>query len=382
MAAWLLAGGGAMAQPEPESSAAVGGQPVAQPGNASPDQFFASLVNALDSTDFNLRQQATEQLAIHDLVTLEMIEQRLRSDTSLTPEQRQRLMEAGRQRFGRTPRAAMGVMFDQMGPLRDRIVVDRTFEKFPSFTVLQEGDIIDSAAGVRLIGPSARIILRSIIFSRDPGEELDVVIRRGAERLTVKLALGRYQDLDNNAPLDEPSLTRAWRVRTQQGAGRGWGAEPIRSGMTAEQWKDANNENRQRQLATAKPKVRAAAAGGVPPVAGGTPRARASDEGAMAQWNSRRDPDDQMLELAGLRFGQLTDDGDALAKRTMSTEEELSSLEQMVEMAKNRSLKDPDIVMQQGQRVPARPAAESAVERQVRLFEKQIAAVKAEAEGK
>lgn len=215
----------------------------------------------LSSPDFQSRQQATEALLADDRLTLAMVEKVLRRP-ELSEEARTRLLQVGRQIFFRTPRAAMGLQFG--GNLRDRVVVDKTFEKFESFRLLEQGDLIVEAGGYRLDGPGSRIMVQSIIISRDPGESLPVVIRRGAQRLELSIPLGRFADLENNANfIPEDRLARAWRMRSAQF--RGDRSAAIRVAPPAGGWSPTLEQQRRVELAA----LRRQAMEGAPQIAGG-----------------------------------------------------------------------------------------------------------------
>lgn len=188
------------------------------------------LINQLGSPDFRTREKATEQLTADDRISLSALETALRRN-DLSMESRTRLLQVARAKFSRTPRAAMGVQFG--GNLRDRVVVGKTFERFESHRLLQEGDMIVGAGGYRLEGPSGRALLQSLIVSRDPGDVLQVVVRRGAEKLTIDIPLGKFNDLDNNF-LPEDRIVRAWRLRS---AGlQPQVDEPVRVKVDASAW--------------------------------------------------------------------------------------------------------------------------------------------------
>jgi hypothetical protein len=360
-------------------------QPVAPEPAADPDLFFNSLLAALDSADLRLRDQASQHLATHDSISLEQIESALCGPRAerLSPEQRQRLFEAGRARFSRAPRAAMGVQFDQTGPLRDRIIVERTYDKFPSSRLLEEGDIIDSADGVRLLGPGSRTILRSMIFSREPGESIGVVVRRGAQRLDLAIPLGRYQDLDSSVPLDPDSLMRAWRERLRRAAAspdsRGAAATAVRPPMSADQWRESNQRWDQRRAMTGAGRAGGGPAVRTEPVAGGAPRPRVLDDAALMRLYPYRNLND--WDTPAWRLWPPGEDPDTLARRTASPEEELRAMQMYVENLRlklGRADQEPANAIDRARRAGL---GEGPADRQLRLLEKQLEALKAEADG-
>jgi hypothetical protein len=197
-------------------------------------KVFEQLVTDLAGNDFAARQHASEKLFANEQFDLPLLETALKRD-NLTLEARTRLLAIARQRFFRTPRAALGFQFG--GQLRDRIVVGQTFPKFDAFGKLEEGDMIVVADGFKLEGPGARPLLQSIIISHEPGEVLKLVVRRGARKLDLDITLGKFSDLEQQGggALLEDRLSRAWRIRSQ--AKIGAAAEPIRvEGARAAPW--------------------------------------------------------------------------------------------------------------------------------------------------
>lgn len=229
-------------------------------------QEFDRLITDLAGNDFAARQHASEKLYANDQFDLPMLESALKRD-GITLEARSRVLAIARQRFYRTPRAALGFQFG-MGPLRDRIVVGQTFPKFDSATKLEEGDMFVSADGFKLDGPGAKVLLQSIIISHEPGEVLKLTIRRGPRKVDLEIKLGKFADLDQGGgALMEDRLARAWRIRSQ--AKHGAAAEPIRiSGVRPAPWggsEDAAQRKAerimQRESNEASPKL---AGGGMP----------------------------------------------------------------------------------------------------------------------
>ncbi len=167
------------------------------------------LVARLDSEDLLERERATQRLATSRAYSFDQIESLLLSD-ELSLEQRHRLTRAARERFAGTPRAAMGVQFDDL-LLRTRVVIGKTFEPFASSTMLEEGDMVVEADGLPIVGQGARTMLRSVILAHEPGDALPITVRRGSEKLTIELPLGNFGDLQNGR-LDPADIDRAWRV--------------------------------------------------------------------------------------------------------------------------------------------------------------------------
>lgn len=202
----LLAAAGVSAgasQPE----AAIPAAPDAQPART-----LDELIADLSSPDFDTRQIATDRLMTDSAITFADLEAVLQT-RELPIEAHARLSLAARERFRQTPRGAMGVGFN-LGSLRNRIVIDRTYAPFPCHQILEPGDVIVSADGVRLHGPMAQPTIQGLIVARDPGSVMKLVVRRGAEKLQLDVPLGRFADLENSN-LDPDRLVRAWRTRSR-----------------------------------------------------------------------------------------------------------------------------------------------------------------------
>jgi hypothetical protein len=233
-------------------------------GQISPT--FERLVAELGSPNFAIRQQASERIGANEQFTLEMMEGVLaRKDLSL--EARYRLSSIARQRFYRTPRAALGFRFGEQ--LRDPAVVGETFPPFPAARLLEPGDLIVRADGIRLDGPAAKPLLQAIIISHDPGETLHLVIRRGAKKMEIDAPLGKFVDLgQGGGMLPEDRLARAWRFRLQNRMGGV--AEPVRVEGTAADWASAMDDAQRKAEAAMRRDVNESS---VKFVGGGMPRA-------------------------------------------------------------------------------------------------------------
>lgn len=197
------AGERARAQPDAETQA------LAQ---ALEGQLIESRVAQLDHGDWIERARATEELRASDRVTLVTLEQML-AERRLSPEQRERLMDVARSKFMSSPRAAMGIRFFMA--ITSRVVIERTYPGFSAYDLLEPGDIIVSVDGVKLEGPASRPTMQSQIISRDPGEVLNLVVRRGKQTLNVQVGLGSFADLDQ-PNMSLTMLLRAWDARTQR----------------------------------------------------------------------------------------------------------------------------------------------------------------------
>lgn len=180
-----------------------------------------NLVADLGSPDIAKREDAMRILSADESITLPQLEGLLKAP-DLSPEQRCRITQAAKQRFMSSPRPAMGVQFDNRLP--DRVAIEKVYPKFPAAQFLQPGDLIVSCNGEKLHARAPWVRLGAHIFSREPGDTISLVVRRGAEKLEMEVPLGLYRDLvpaDNlNIPRDrgpdQDRLERAWELRSRQ----------------------------------------------------------------------------------------------------------------------------------------------------------------------
>lgn len=169
---------------------------------------LSALVAQLDSQDIQTRERATEMLAMSRFLTTRDIE-RLLEDDRLSPEQRARLVTAAGAHFFNEPRAAIGVRWDI--DFRESIVIVETIAGFDSDSKLESGDLVRSANGIPLDCFGAQNLFRYIIVSHDPGDTLDLSVRRGAGLVELEVVLGEYKDL--NQSLSPAQLVAAWNIR-------------------------------------------------------------------------------------------------------------------------------------------------------------------------
>ncbi len=178
------------------------------------------VVADLGSSDIAKREEAMRVLSSDASLTLTQLESLLK-DPNLSPEQRCRVSQAAKQRFMDTPKPAMGVRFDNRLP--DRVAIEQVYPGFPSAKLLEAGDIIVSCMGEDLHSRMAWVQLGAHIFSREAGDVVTLVVRRGAQKLTLDVPLGSYINLPNgnnnnqnpvNSPRsDDGRLDRAWELR-------------------------------------------------------------------------------------------------------------------------------------------------------------------------
>ncbi|MBX3359254.1 MAG: hypothetical protein KF745_12605 [Phycisphaeraceae bacterium] len=351
------------------------GQP--SPVAASPaDGPMPRLVALLDDPSYQVRQDASAQLVASTDITLPMIEATLANAASLSPEQRERLISAGRTRFERSPRGAMGIRPILTGLLRDRIIIDQTVPNFPCARLLEEGDILESADGARLVGPEAWELLRALIIAHEPGEVLSVVVLRGKDRLALDIPLGRYADLEGGG-VDARSIPRAWNLRASRLLTRS--EPPIRSGITAADWRETDALVRSRQAQMMADRVTGKSPRSLVE-SGGKPRAVISEEAAMARWNINQ----QQAFLGGPQRAVMFN-GVVNAEGffpTMTPEEELAELQAYIEVMKSQLDKnraagaDPVNLKRAGNELVA---GEVGAARQIRIAQKLSEAIKAHA---
>ncbi|HMN42507.1 MAG TPA: hypothetical protein PKE29_16825 [Phycisphaerales bacterium] len=293
---------------------------------------FDRLVADLASANFAARQAASTTLATNEQFTLEMLESALKSP-DLTLEARYRLFGIARQRFFRSPRAALGFKFG--GQLRDRVVVGETFPNFASFKVLQIGDMIVGADGMKIEGPGGQAMLQSIIISHDPGEIIHLTIRRGPQKLDLDIPLGKFADLDNaGAGLFEDRLARAWRIRSQSRMGAN--VEPVRVDGPTPPWMPAADDAQRKLDAAMRREANVVplqiVGGGMPRAAQATDDARFAEQGFRPQVVVMPNGQARIINMPVFRnafggigggFGDFDPDN---GRQAMKPEEELAQL--------------------------------------------------------
>ncbi|MBL8990373.1 MAG: PDZ domain-containing protein [Phycisphaerae bacterium] len=237
------------------------------PGPTSIDE----LVARLGADSFPQREAATLELSQRTEIPIADVERAL-ANPALTLEQRTRLIEAARAKFYAAPRAALGVQFDSLQP--SRAVISKTFPAFPAAAMLQPGDEI-IRVGDQSVTEEGWGVVRPKILSRDPGQSLDMTIRRNGEDLRLAVPLGKFTDLPQ-ARMDSWDLQAAWLERR---AAFEPTAAPIRIAGADEPW--------ERDFAARQPGFNTRAFSHTPLLAvGGEPRGgqtiHDADDGAAA----------------------------------------------------------------------------------------------------
>lgn len=259
------------------------GQPVviirgdAVPMGLQPDRFaytpdpqaaarLDEAIVSLSATDAQVREETSRRLEDDRGISLSMIDAAIRAGGDKLPlEARIRLVAAARDRFWRTPRAALGIQF--WNNLRDRVVVEQTFKEFDSAAKLEDGDMIVEADGRKIEGYMARNRLQAVIVSHDPGETIKLVVRRAEQKLNIDVKLGRRDDLANSTLTDD-IMARAWQVRSS--AMMPDTGKPISTGIKPGEWQVTPiGQNRISNMAL---RAKGVDSVGVGAVGGGMPR--------------------------------------------------------------------------------------------------------------
>jgi hypothetical protein len=201
---------------------------------------IATVIDALDDPRFAERERASVALEIRadELDALLGGELNL---SELTLEQVERIGGALRSRFWATPRAALGVSFGrQLNAMAEGLPLQNVINGFPSATVLRGGDVVVSVDGIALVdAPSdmAQQMMRASILSRDPGDTLPMLVKRGNIELRVEAPLGAYRDLGPNAGvLTDAELERAWTVRSDRLGLSRYSGDVIESDLARRNW--------------------------------------------------------------------------------------------------------------------------------------------------
>jgi PDZ domain-containing protein len=199
----------------------------AQPGFETLD----ALLEAMNSERLAERESAEREIAALPGITLGQVERLARSD-GLTPEQVYRLRQVGRRLFDMRPLAGMGVQFQ--GFSDDGVVIANTIEGFPARDVLEPLDSIQVLNGRRM---RTQDDLRWAILSRDPGDLLALVVKRGDKTLEVEVRLGRFDDLPNAQRPNKVDLAYAFGERWSRGVGEPLvEMDSIGGDITVERW--------------------------------------------------------------------------------------------------------------------------------------------------
>ncbi|MFG0258448.1 MAG: PDZ domain-containing protein [Phycisphaerales bacterium JB043] len=194
----------------------LSGASLAQSGPLLDTSRVDVMLSALSSPDYATREEATELLMQNAVEVAPALRESLAMG-GLTPEQRVRVLEVLERAFMQSPRAGLGVSFDQQNRGQGAML-ETVLETFPVAKTLRAGDFVIEADGRRLTSlPNQRStgMLRQAIISRDPGEYLPLRIMRDGEEFEAQIELGNFNDL--NAPVIEyRELASAWEYRQRR----------------------------------------------------------------------------------------------------------------------------------------------------------------------
>ena len=331
--AWIvvasaLASPSALAQGDPPNDPPE----QAEAADARPD--LATLVARLDDPALGARERASGDLQ-NRAEELERFAENPENTAGLTPEQRARVSSVLRLRFFQSPRAGLGVSFEPT-PDSSGVRINRVLENFPVSDFLEVGDVLERARGIDLTGAQttrATNTLRYAILSLEPGETLEVAVRRDGETREMEIPTGAYAALGNPAAINARMLENAWRVRERR-----LGLVPDRAApLPAAEARDWNEKYAPRVdvpgvLPAGRPAAEADAASGAP---------------ALAR-----------------------DERDALSKRDLVIAERLRLVQDRLEQTGERLVETMDQLQALGPNDPRRDQLES----QVRSLRLQIAA--------
>lgn len=199
-----------------------------------------TLVAALDAPTLAERDAATARLLSDESISLEQVEHLL-TDDSLSWEQRLRLEGVGLALFTRQPRAGLGVQFGT--PVEGGAPLNAVIAGFPAAEFLKPGDLVRTIDGQPVLNTAH---MGSIILSHSPGDTLTMEIDRPTRPavdpknppptrpLTLRVPLGRFEDLNNGLPSPE-RLWAAYRQRLAR-AGADRRPDPIGGGLSPLAW--------------------------------------------------------------------------------------------------------------------------------------------------
>ena len=316
---------------------------VAALGQDQAGDDLPTLIRNLDSAQVDVRTKATDQILGSRDISTRQIEEALRGP-NLSPEQRQRLMAIAAMRFRTSPRAAMGLRNEPNAPGMG-VTVGHLVQGFPSAQVLRLNDRITAAAGM-VIDNSDRMeawdrrwdLLRAIIVSRDPGDEIPLTIVRDGTVQNVTVKLGEYSRLNQQGAIEPGILEAAWAIRCRSLQPPAASVQPpLESGLVPADWQRAGAPDDAADLILGGDPTR------TPLVAGGEPRSGLAPRPMPTQLTRRSN-----TRLApGQRPFNPNLPGDAAQVQARLRQQQLDSLWQVREglaaqlAASNERLRDP-----------------------------------------
>jgi len=241
-------------------------EPAQQPSPALPDELrmpeadakaqrpdappgsLRALVSALDDESFQQRELATDALRERAVELETAVAEGDIDAGALSPEQRMRVADVLETHFYDTPRAGLGVQFQQMNPAGNGIALQMVLGEFPASRVLRAGDAILLADGRDISDmPSmaAMELLRAMIIARDPGDTLPMTVQRGAIEVELDVELGDFRNLGNgNRVPQESDLINAWELRQRElGLGQRYDGR-IDTALSRRDWPNIRRQQR------------------------------------------------------------------------------------------------------------------------------------------
>lgn len=150
----------------------------------------------------------------------------------LSPEQRLRMRQIGRQLFRSRPLAGLGVQFGGFGT--EGVIIQDVIRGFPAADVFQPLDTIRAVNGRRV---TTQDDLRWLILSHDVGDALEIEYARGGLLAIVECRLGKFSDLPNAMRPTDVDMARAFVVRWDRQVGPSTTPTPIfGADISIEQW--------------------------------------------------------------------------------------------------------------------------------------------------
>ncbi len=194
----------------------ITGNAKPSPADAQPSDALIALIRDLDADEFETRESATNKIATDESISTESLEA-LAGQGELSPEAHSRVLDALRRRFASEPRPALGISMQQPPTTSEGVAIAGLTPGFPSADVLKPDDVIVNIGGVSLENaPANTELLRDVVRSYIQTEEIPMIVRRGEERLNLRVPLGRYEDLKQGNFVAPDELNRSWDIRMRR----------------------------------------------------------------------------------------------------------------------------------------------------------------------
>lgn len=198
---------------------------------------LVGLIQQLDDESWLVREQSMRMIGDpNEGFELDMLGAFIER-AELSPEAMARFRSAARGLFEQTTKAGLGVGF---GEVRDGGVeigtVVAEVDRFPAAAMLMPGDLIVGADGSKLTTSED---LRAAILSHEPGETLDLLVRRGERVLEIEAPLGSYSSLRGAAPIGLEIADRAIAIRWARQGISVPGSQTIGGGIAPADWINA-----------------------------------------------------------------------------------------------------------------------------------------------